>query len=845
MVIFFFIHFVHFFLGYLQINIYFWLVDNLDDIDLLKEAVEQKFGAKILYAKDCSALSDVVFDATGNKISETTIKRLWNLVASVFNPSKYTLNSLSKYIGYEDWDDFVSNRHSVTKNAENKEKWDVIKQKAHAISYSSFLSVKNRMGVDIKKMVNRQFATDMMEGFLQSDKTATAFIAPGGYGKSTIVSTLVNDFFLGENPRYPDDIVWFMDCGVLDNVANEDFNVEQFILRLLGYGDQKSFKEYFHIFPAAMRGRIVLVFDGLNEFSGNAGSTRNLINNILSLIASNKEDRWFKIVLTLRPDLWNYICQTLSDSAEIKDTWYGVEFSTTASVATNVPLLKMGEVEQILRNSGVFDASSVVNVMQEGILNITRIPYFLHLYISLAQVNKNIVSDTDLLREFVSRRIIGTENGSRKLKLIDFLLFSTNYGLDNDIVVKTSLQNLINDYKTEFDELVSLGVLYEYTVEDKFLAAATYVKFNHQILFEFLLANYWLRESTFDCDLFDEVSEFYKGNPSLKYQIVSWLIKYAFKDGRTDIIAGVFDILEKNFADLEDQSFILKLLNTVGVELRKYPDIRAEVLPVFAGSPSGRHYYFMHFCDIDSLNSFYGDALLSYIKNSVSVGDKLFAYTIKLQQGYFNRDSKMVAEYFSYIESLDIPHDDNTCYIEFMSVQVLYYSMCDGRIPATLLYYISNFARDYYGRTENLQPSFTYGDIILADSLFLAEQWHLVRDISELIFSNKQFSHRKQVSEYFQQLQLLYAYSLLKTGYTKKACEYYNGIFAEKTNSAPVCATNYWNMRFCEIAAAFSASDTDAHSDYIKKGLAISKHLKFSYFEKRFQQSLRRLKMIS
>lgn len=832
-------------MGYLQINIYFWLVDNLDDIDLLKEAVEQKFGAKILYAKDCSALSDVVFDATGNKISETTIKRLWNLVASVFNPSKYTLNSLSKYIGYEDWDDFVSNRHSVTKNAENKEKWDVIKQKAHAISYSSFLSVKNRMGVDIKKMVNRQFATDMMEGFLQSDKTATAFIAPGGYGKSTIVSTLVNDFFLGENPRYPDDIVWFMDCGVLDNVANEDFNVEQFILRLLGYGDQKSFKEYFHIFPAAMRGRIVLVFDGLNEFSGNAGSTRNLINNILSLIASNKEDRWFKIVLTLRPDLWNYICQTLSDSAEIKDTWYGVEFSTTASVATNVPLLKMGEVEQILRNSGVFDASSVVNVMQEGILNITRIPYFLHLYISLAQVNKNIVSDTDLLREFVSRRIIGTENGSRKLKLIDFLLFSTNYGLDNDIVVKTSLQNLINDYKTEFDELVSLGVLYEYTVEDKFLAAATYVKFNHQILFEFLLANYWLRESTFDCDLFDEVSEFYKGNPSLKYQIVSWLIKYAFKDGRTDIIAGVFDILEKNFADLEDQSFILKLLNTVGVELRKYPDIRAEVLPVFAGSPSGRHYYFMHFCDIDSLNSFYGDALLSYIKNSVSVGDKLFAYTIKLQQGYFNRDSKMVAEYFSHIESLDIPHDDNTCYIEFMSVQVLYYSMCDGRIPATLLDYISNFARDYYGRTENLQPSFTYGDIILADSLFLAEQWHLVRDISELIFSNKQFSHRKQVSEYFQQLQLLYAYSLLKTGYTKKACEYYNGIFAEKTNSAPVCATNYWNMRFCEIAAAFSASDTDAHSDYIKKGLAISKHLKFSYFEKRFQQSLRRLKMIS
>ena len=826
---------------YLQINIYFWLVDNLDDIDLLKEAVEQKFGAKILYAKDCSALSDTVFEATGNKISETTIKRLWNLVASVFNPSKYTLNSLSKYIGYDDWDDFVSNRHSVTKKAENIEKWEQIRQKARAISYNSFLSVKNRMGVDVKKMVHRKFATDMLEGFLQSDKTATAFIAPGGYGKSTIVSTLVNDFFLGENPRYPDDIVWFMDCGVLDNVADQNFNVEQFILRLLGYGDQKSFKEYFHLFPAAMRGRIVLVFDGLNEFSGNAGSTRNLINNILSLIASNMEDRWFKVVLALRPDLWNYICRALSDSVEIKSIWYGVEFSTSAPVATNVPLLKMAEVEQILRNSGVYDASSVVNIMQDGIMNITRIPYFLHLYISLAQDNKNMVSDADLLREFVSRRIIGTENGERKLKLIDFLLFSTNYGLDNDIVVMSSLQNLLTEYRNEFDELVSLGVLFEYKQEDKFLKTSTYIKFSHQILFEFLLANYWLRETTFDRELFAEISDFYRGNPSLKFQIVSWLVKYAFKDNRTDILSGIFDIFDKYFADLEDQTFMQKLINTVGTELRKYPEIRAEVLPVYASTQSGRFYYFMHFCDVDSLNDFYGDALKQYINNSVSVGDKMFASTIKIQQSYFNRDQKLMHEYFTAVESLDIPHDDNTCYIEFMSIQVLYYSMSEGRIPASLLDYISTFARDYYNRSENLSQPFTYGDIILADSLFLAEQWHLVKDICEMILSDKLHGHRQQVNEYYQQLQLLYSYSLLRAGYIKKANEYFVRI-TEIREAFPICATNYWNMRFCEIAAAFSAVDSDAHSDYIKKGLAISKHLKFSYFEKRFQQMLRRLK---
>ncbi|MBQ5539853.1 MAG: hypothetical protein IIU03_06400, partial [Bacteroidales bacterium] len=63
-------------------------MENLDfaDVKLLKESVESKFGRRVLYAKDCGELSQVVFEKTGCKVSETTIKRLWNLVNSAFNP---------------------------------------------------------------------------------------------------------------------------------------------------------------------------------------------------------------------------------------------------------------------------------------------------------------------------------------------------------------------------------------------------------------------------------------------------------------------------------------------------------------------------------------------------------------------------------------------------------------------------------------------------------------------------------------------------------------------------------------------------------------------------------------
>ncbi|MCQ2975409.1 MAG: hypothetical protein MJ211_11445 [Bacteroidales bacterium] len=819
-------------------------MENLEDIQLLKESVEKQFGSKILYAKDCAALSECVYSQTGNKVSETTLKRLWNLVNSSFNPSKYTLNSLCQYLGFADWDDFVSNKNSAEKNVENIEKWELIKQKSRNVSYNSFISIKSRMGIELKNTVHRAFADEMMDNFLKSDKTATAFIAPGGYGKSTIVSSLVNDFFLSENPKCPDDIVWFMDCGILDSINSDDFDIEPFIIRLLGYDEKYSFKEYFDMYPAAKRGRIVLVFDGLNDFSGNIASTKRLINNILRLIAQYKSVTWFKIVLTLRPDLWNYICKTLNDSTEIKSTWFGVEFSTVSSMISNIPPLKMEEVELILKNNGITEVSYFLNLMQEGISNITRIPYFLHLYISLAQSNRKSVSDIDLLREFVSRKITSVDNGDRKLKLIDFLLFSTNYGVDTDVVAKNTVSSLITKFSAEFDELLSFGILYEYKVEDKFLTTTTYIKFSHQILFEFLLANYWLREIGFVDSLFSEVAIFYQSNISLKFQIVTWLIKYSFREGRTDIISNIFTIVENYFSSSEEQSYVTKLINIVGLEMRKYPEIRDEILNYFAKSISGRHFYYMNFCDIDSLNSFFGNALLYFINNSITPEDFLFAYTLKLQQAFFNKDIKSLTDYYSKIELLDIPANSNICYIELMSIQILYYSMREGHIPSSLIDYITKFSSEFYSRFENLDQNFGYRELILIDSLYLTEQWQLVKIVCDIILGDISYVQKNIFNEYFRQLQLIYSISLLKLGYNKKAYLAFESIIRDNRDLFPVCASNYWNMRFCEIAANFNVENFDIYSDYVKKGLAISKYLKFTFFEKRFHQMLNRLKRL-
>lgn len=72
----------------------------------LFELVEKKYGGKIDTPRDFTALSKQIEVATGHKISDSTLKRLWGYVKNEHNPTKFTLNILSIYTGYKNYDEF-------------------------------------------------------------------------------------------------------------------------------------------------------------------------------------------------------------------------------------------------------------------------------------------------------------------------------------------------------------------------------------------------------------------------------------------------------------------------------------------------------------------------------------------------------------------------------------------------------------------------------------------------------------------------------------------------------------------------------------------------------------------
>lgn len=69
--------------------------------------IEKKFGKEIRYPSDCDSLSEDVFLHTKQKISISTLKRLFGFVNGVQDPRLYTLDILAKYLGFNNWDVYL------------------------------------------------------------------------------------------------------------------------------------------------------------------------------------------------------------------------------------------------------------------------------------------------------------------------------------------------------------------------------------------------------------------------------------------------------------------------------------------------------------------------------------------------------------------------------------------------------------------------------------------------------------------------------------------------------------------------------------------------------------------
>ena len=72
----------------------------------LREAIEAAFGRKMEKASNFDRLAEFVFEKTHQKVSSTTLKRLWGYVRDGIEPRESTLDILAQCVGDANWNEF-------------------------------------------------------------------------------------------------------------------------------------------------------------------------------------------------------------------------------------------------------------------------------------------------------------------------------------------------------------------------------------------------------------------------------------------------------------------------------------------------------------------------------------------------------------------------------------------------------------------------------------------------------------------------------------------------------------------------------------------------------------------
>lgn len=92
------------------------MLDGQKKQDLLKQEVERMMGRQLKEARDFEELSDLIISHTQERLSPTTLKRLWGYLKNEeVETRSHTMDVLARLVGFHDYEDFRSRADGLDK----------------------------------------------------------------------------------------------------------------------------------------------------------------------------------------------------------------------------------------------------------------------------------------------------------------------------------------------------------------------------------------------------------------------------------------------------------------------------------------------------------------------------------------------------------------------------------------------------------------------------------------------------------------------------------------------------------------------------------------------------------
>lgn len=606
-------------------------------IEKLKNEIEIKIGRKIAYQKDCIYLSSSILDKSKEYISPATLRRVFGFLATNSNPSRVTLDILSRFVSYKDWDDFIQN-NTTTKGTSSSsliDYWDLVTKNASVISSNTIEQIRIKSGIEFDRTVKRSFIKDRLKTFFTSQFPAIALIAPGGYGKSTMLA----HWYLNriKKKKHSADIVLFMSAQLLDQFAPTEVFIETWLLRLLGLKPESAFLNEILHEKNNVQGQFILIIDALDEITSQGSKQEKIYKSLVDLVEKFAKSDRFKLILTARLSTWKAFSTHIKENS----VWGHTNPELFSKEGANIPPLNHEEIQVILDNTLNKDFAKriLVHEMHPDLREIISYPYFLQLFISVYTPESNHLLNDQLsiLSEFLKKQVYFAHFSDEKIDILNQIIVLSKYG--QRLVSKDELKSiypihlkLSGNYYTAYEDLTSFGIITEETQVDTFGVYLKHIRIaNHQLMSMLIVQNLIRLEHGLNSKIFLWVDKNLTDN-ELKSSILSTLFKLAYKERLTDPI--------QNFFELSQDALALTFQNpTITITFRTDSLMRNSLLPIYSKNPTARKLLFENNIDLNHIVDSFNFFLKNYLDNSSKKEEIAWANTLLCFNGFISGDA--------------------------------------------------------------------------------------------------------------------------------------------------------------------------------------------------------------
>ncbi|RYZ98865.1 MAG: hypothetical protein EOP47_18260 [Sphingobacteriaceae bacterium] len=499
---------------------------------------------------DCKELSHLILLKTRQRISETTLKRVFGFAYSKFKPSVFTVETLSQFCGHNSWNSFCESREKKNaKKTGHGPGWDVLKQNAGKITNFTLQALKNRSGIPYNQTIKRQFLDDHFDAFLSKGETATVIVAPAGYGKTVALCHWVEDRLELNAEGKANDIIIFFSSSALINVFLSGRDINEWLLTLLGYSNEEDISWLLHE-KAGNGDGLLLVIDGFDDHMFKADQFRMVLNQLTDILALYRGHPCFKLVLTMRLASWiNY----KHEFDIVENNWF-MGFPKNGHPVINVPLFNTEEITSLSKKINPAAKAADNNNIATGKFNH---PLYFQFYYKDHKENFSLdhidhICIYDLISTFILNKVYLGSNSADKMLLLKELEDAMDFANKQYAVSKLKVNHLIKQYNAAYQDLINAGFLREQNKSSN-LEHNVFIEFSNTDFLEYSIAKKLLLDNNFifNSTLIKKLNNLYHDD-AIKLPVLKWVIIYALKseqESELKSIAGI-ELLITEKADL-------------------------------------------------------------------------------------------------------------------------------------------------------------------------------------------------------------------------------------------------------------------------------------------------------